>query len=90
MSLISPLEDDFESFLDRSRLFEKGRVFDAVGLPPGSAPRERRLIGHESYSEMTRGVGRGTIFNHRDPLHSAEEQRSITSHIYSNRRQLNK
>ena len=64
------LKDDFKQFLDRSLYFLNGSSFDAIGLKPGSAPRERKLIGHSTYSSMTAGVGRGTIFNHRDPLHN--------------------
>eukprot|EP00449_Zooxanthella_nutricula_P039265 CAMPEP_0198584866 /NCGR_PEP_ID=MMETSP1462-20131121/128571_1 /TAXON_ID=1333877 /ORGANISM="Brandtodinium nutriculum, Strain RCC3387" /LENGTH=190 /DNA_ID=CAMNT_0044316287 /DNA_START=62 /DNA_END=630 /DNA_ORIENTATION=- len=67
------LRDDFRSFLDREQYFLNATVFDAIGLRPGAAPRERRLIGHRLYSEMTAGVGRGTIFNHRDPLGSPED-----------------
>ncbi|CAK9114422.1 Uncharacterized protein SCF082_LOCUS53025 [Durusdinium trenchii] len=67
------LQNDFKDFLDRHQYFENAAVFDAVGLKPGSAPRERKLIGHQLYSTMTGGVGRGTIFNHRDPLHNDED-----------------
>ena len=63
------LRDDFRDFLDKHQYYLNGTSFDAIGLKPGSAPRERKLIGHNTYSEMTAGVGRGTIFNHRDPLH---------------------
>ena len=68
------LQDDFRNFLDRRQYFENATVFDAVGLPPGSPPRERKLIGHKIYSTMTAGVGRGTIFNHRNPLHNEEDR----------------
>ena len=64
------LQDDFRLFLDKGQYYLNGTVFDAIGLKPGCAPRERKLIGHSTYSAMTAGVGRGTIFNHRDPLHS--------------------
>lgn len=67
------LQDDFQSFLDRQQLYQNGSSFDAIGLKPGSAPRERRLIGHKLYSTLTAGVGKGTIFNHRDPLHNDED-----------------
>lgn len=67
------LKDDFGSFLDRSLMYLNATVVDAVGLKPGSAPRERKLIGHRIYSDMTEGVGRGTIFNHRDPLNSESD-----------------
>jgi len=67
------LRDDFATFLDRSQYFLHATVFDSIGLPPGSAPRDRKLIGHHVYSEMTEGVGRGSIFNHKDPLHSDED-----------------
>lgn len=67
------MRDDFGSFLDRAQYFPAGTKHDAIGLPPGSAPRDRHLVGHRMYSEMTRGVGRGTIFNHRDPLGSDED-----------------
>ena len=67
------LQDDFKQFLDRQQLYQNGSSFDAIGLKPGSAPRERRLIGHRFYSTLTSGVGRGTIFNHRDPLHNDED-----------------
>lgn len=63
------LRDDFRDFLDKRQYYLNGTSFDSIGLKPGSAPRERKLIGHNTYSEMTAGVGRGTIFNHRDPLH---------------------
>lgn len=62
------LEDDFRSFLDADQYFEVARVHDAVGLPPGAAPRERVLVGHKKYSAWTGGVGRGVIFNHHNPL----------------------
>eukprot|EP00930_Biecheleria_cincta_P015022 TRINITY_DN12673_c0_g1_i1.p1 TRINITY_DN12673_c0_g1~~TRINITY_DN12673_c0_g1_i1.p1 ORF type:complete len:541 (-),score=69.04 TRINITY_DN12673_c0_g1_i1:70-1692(-) len=62
------IRDDFASFLDRSAYYEVTRSFDAIGLPPGAAPRERVLVGHHRYSEMTEGVGRGVIFNHHNPL----------------------
>lgn len=62
------LEDDFKCFLDRNLMYVNGELFDSIGLPPGSAPRQRKLIGHTVYSEMLQGVGRGTIFNHRNPL----------------------
>ena len=71
--VIHCLQDDFNSFLDRSQLYQNGSSFDAIGLKPGSAPRERKLIGHKVYSSLTAGVGRGTIFNHRDPLHNEED-----------------
>jgi len=75
------LRDDFKTFLDRDKYFLNATVFDAIGLKPGSAPRDRRLIGHREYSEMTEGVGRGSIFNHRDPMLSDEDyvytQRSV-------------
>mmetsp|Transcript_89053 Transcript_89053/g.247426 ORF Transcript_89053/g.247426 Transcript_89053/m.247426 type:complete len:360 (-) Transcript_89053:58-1137(-) len=67
------LRDDFAAFLDRSQYYLNATVFDAIGLPPGSAPRDRNLIGHSLYSEMTEGVGRGVIFNHRDPLNNEED-----------------
>ena len=63
------LRDDFRDFLDKRQYYLNGTSFDSIGLKPGSAPRERKLIGHNTYSEMTAGVGRGTIFNHRDPLY---------------------
>lgn len=71
--VIHCLQDDFKQFLDRQLLYQNGSSFDAIGLKPGSAPRERRLIGHKFYSTLTSGVGRGTIFNHRDPLHNDED-----------------
>eukprot|EP00438_Fugacium_kawagutii_P017986 Skav206738 [mRNA] locus=scaffold2729:110557:114459:+ [translate_table: standard] len=39
------LQDDFRSFLDRAQLYDNGSSFDAIGLKPGSAPRERRFTG---------------------------------------------
>lgn len=62
------LRDGFSAYLDRQSLFEVATVFDSIGLPPGSAPRDRKLVGHSRYSEMTEGVGRGVIFNHHNPL----------------------
>lgn len=67
------LRDDFKTFLDWQQYTHEATLFDAIGLPPGSRPRARNLIGHRVYSEMTRGVGRGAIFNHRDPLNKAED-----------------
>lgn len=67
------LQDNFEAFLDKDQYFLNATVFDAIGLKPGSAPRNRNLIGHRLYSPMLQGVGRGTIFNHRDPLHCKED-----------------
>eukprot|EP00927_Polykrikos_kofoidii_P079783 TRINITY_DN76600_c0_g1_i1.p1 TRINITY_DN76600_c0_g1~~TRINITY_DN76600_c0_g1_i1.p1 ORF type:complete len:374 (-),score=33.47 TRINITY_DN76600_c0_g1_i1:243-1319(-) len=66
--VIDCLRDSFATFLDTESLFEVSKSFDAVGLPPGSAPRERTLVGHRRYSDMTEGVGRGVIFNHHNPL----------------------
>eukprot|EP00928_Gymnodinium_smaydae_P030536 TRINITY_DN22685_c0_g1_i1.p1 TRINITY_DN22685_c0_g1~~TRINITY_DN22685_c0_g1_i1.p1 ORF type:complete len:649 (+),score=90.07 TRINITY_DN22685_c0_g1_i1:38-1984(+) len=66
--VVDCLRDGFASYLDASALYEVATVFDAVGLPPGSAPRDRKLVGHTRYSEMTEGVGRGVIFNHHNPL----------------------
>jgi hypothetical protein len=65
------IRDDFKAFLDKDQYVKNATVFDAIGLPPGSAPRNRNLIGHHVYSDMTEGVGRGVIFNHRDPMHSS-------------------
>eukprot|EP00971_Amphidinium_carterae_P095630 1892141-Amphidinium_carterae.1 len=65
----SCLRDDFQAFLDRTQYFLAATKHDTVGLPRGSPPQERRLIGHRTYSSMMRGVGRGVIFNHRDPMH---------------------
>jgi len=62
------VRDRFDSFLDQRALYEVGKAFDAIGLPSGSAARERTLVGHSRYSEMTEGVGRGVIFNHHNPL----------------------
>jgi len=64
------LRDDFGAFLDRSKYFLNATLVDAIGLRPGSAPRERKIIGHKVYSTMMGGVGKGAIFNHRDPLHN--------------------
>jgi len=69
----SCLRDDFQAFLDRKQYFLAATKHDTVGLPPGSRPQERRLIGHKTFSPMMRGVGRGVIFNHRDPLHVDED-----------------
>lgn len=62
------LLDDFGSYLDASAYHEVAKVWDAIGLPPGSASRERTLVGHKRYSDMMQGVGRGVIFNHHNPL----------------------
>lgn len=67
------LRDDFVCFLDRSQYFLNATMFDSIGLPPGRPPRQRNVIGHSVYSEMMAGVGRGAIFNHRDPLHNDED-----------------
>jgi len=71
--IVHCLRDDFATFLDRSQYFLAATLFDAIGLPPGAAPRDRNIIGHHIYSAMTEGVGRGSIFNHRDPLHNDED-----------------
>jgi len=71
--IVHCLRDDFATFLDRSQYFLAATLFDAIGLPPGSAPRDRNVIGHHVYSDMTEGVGRGSIFNHRDPLHNDDD-----------------
>jgi len=68
------LRDDFRAFLDRSQYFLNAVVHDSIGLPPGSRPRDRHLIGHRRYSEMMKGVGRGTIFNHRNPMSEAKDR----------------
>jgi len=67
------LRDNFRDFLRRDLYCYKDTLFDSIGLPPGSAPRERNLIGHNIFSDWMCGVGRGTIFNHRDPLYNDED-----------------
>mmetsp|Transcript_74150 Transcript_74150/g.208985 ORF Transcript_74150/g.208985 Transcript_74150/m.208985 type:complete len:339 (-) Transcript_74150:37-1053(-) len=67
------LRDDFHSFLDRDQYYLNARLFDSIGLPPGSPPRNRNIIGHQVFSVMNEGVGRGAIFNHRDPLNDEED-----------------
>jgi len=67
------LRDDFHSFLDRDQYYLNATLFDSIGLPPGSPPRNRNIIGHQVYSVMAEGVGRGAIFNHRDPLNDEED-----------------
>lgn len=74
------LRDEFRSFLNPSLYVLKDYRFDSIG-PEGqllAKPRQRNLIGHQLYSDWMCGVGHGTLFNHRDPLHEEEDYKYMS------------
>jgi len=67
------MEDNFSTFLDKSKYFAIGKMHVSVALRPGEFPQERTLVGHRTYLPMGGGIARGAVFVHHDPMSCDED-----------------